>query len=361
MGAVVPILQHKPATPFTFTYPKSVRLVEVGPRDGLQNEKVIVNSQVKIELISRLVAAGLKNIEVTSFVSPKWVPQMADHAEVMRGIPRVPGVQYSCLTPNLKGFRDAVACGAEEVAIFAAASESFSHRNINCSIFDSLQRFKPIMEEAKAKGVRVRGYLSCVLGCPYEGYVSPMLVAKISRDLKDMGCYEVSLGDTIGVGNSGTVRAMLEAVSEVVSVDTIAVHFHDTYGQALANILVALQSGVSVVDSSVAGLGGCPYAKGATGNVATEDVVYMLNGLGISSGIDILKLIEAGVFISESANLRIQSRTAHALIAKQQKVKQELDDLIRGAQASNRVREHGLGGDETDDEFDKRYTNKDEF
>ncbi|CAL8271992.1 unnamed protein product [Merluccius merluccius] len=292
--------------------PARVKIVEVGARDGLQNEKTIVPAETKIRLIDMLSEAGLPVIEATSFVSPKWVPQMADQMEVMKGIRRKPGVCYPVLTPNLKGFQAAVEAGASEVAIFGAASELFSKKNINCSVEESLQRFEEVMVAAKEAGVPVRGYVSCVLGCPYEGKVAPSKVAHVAKRLYSMGCYEISLGDTIGVGTPGGMSEMLEAVSKVVPVGVLAVHCHDTYGQALANILVALQMGVSVVDSSVAGLGGCPYAQGASGNVATEDVVYMLHGLGIQTGVDLSKLMDAGAFICHSLNRRTNSKVSQA-------------------------------------------------
>ncbi|XP_026882890.2 hydroxymethylglutaryl-CoA lyase, mitochondrial isoform X1 [Electrophorus electricus] len=292
--------------------PEKVKIVEVGPRDGLQNEKTIVPADVKIRLIDMLSEAGLPVIEATSFVSPKWVPQMADQEEVMRGIHRKPGVSYPVLTPNLKGYRAAVKAGAMEVAIFGAASELFSKRNINCSVEESLQRFEEVMSAAREEKVPVRGYVSCVLGCPYEGSVSPSRVAEVAQRLYSMGCYEVSLGDTVGMGTPGGMAAMLEAVMREVPVHALAVHCHDTYGQALANILVALQNGVSVVDASVAGLGGCPYAQGASGNVATEDVVYMLHGLSIHTGVDLPKLMDAGSYICRSLNRRTSSKVAQA-------------------------------------------------
>ncbi|XP_069180488.1 hydroxymethylglutaryl-CoA lyase, mitochondrial-like isoform X2 [Procambarus clarkii] len=283
-------------------YPKQVRIVEVGPRDGLQNEKVLVPTDVKIEFINRLSQAGHQCVEVTSFVSPKWVPQLADHVEVMRGIKRVQGVSYPVLTPNLKGFEAAVAAGCEEVAIFGAASESFSLRNINCSIAESLKRFQDVVTEANRLGIRVRGYVSCVCGCPYEGPIDPKTVAMVAHAMYEMGCYEISLGDTIGVGTPGSMRRMLEEVMTLLPPHVLAVHCHDTYGQALPNILISLQMGISVVDASVAGLGGCPYAQGASGNVATEDVVYMLNGLHIETGVDLDKLIDAGNYICKVLN-----------------------------------------------------------
>lgn len=292
--------------------PKFVRMVEVGPRDGLQNEKSMVPTAVKVELVNRLSDAGLSVVEAASFVSPKWVPQMGDSAEVLAGITRKPGVRYAALTPNLKGLEGALAAKADEVAVFGAASESFSQKNINCSIAESLDRFAPVMEQAKAAGVPVRGYVSCVLGCPYEGEIAPKAVADVAERLFAMGCYEISLGDTIGTGTPTKAQLMIAAVAERVPVDKIAVHFHDTYGQALANILAALQMGVAVVDSSVAGLGGCPYAKGASGNVASEDVLYMLNGLGIETGVDLDKLIAAGAFISDAIGRPTASKVARA-------------------------------------------------
>ena len=261
-------------------YPSRVRIVEVGPRDGLQNEKAIVPLAVKVELIDRLSATGLSVVEAGAFVSPKWVPQMADTAEVLAGIRRRPGVAYPVLVPNTRGLEQAIAAGVEEIAIFGAASEAFSARNINCTIAESLDRFRPVAEAALGQGIRVRGYVSCVLGCPYQGEVPVSEVARVSKALLDLGCYEISLGDTIGVGTAGKARALIEQVSKAVPLENLAVHFHDTYGQALANIHACLEAGVAVVDASVAGLGGCPYAKGASGNVATEDVVYLLNGLG---------------------------------------------------------------------------------
>ena len=279
--------------------PQRVRIVDVGPRDGLQNEKKLVSTDTKVELIARLGAAGLKAIEATSFVSPKWVPQMGDNSEVMARIVRLPGVDYPVLTPNLKGFEAALAAGVKEVAVFGAASESFSQKNINCSIAESLDRFVPVVEAAKAAGIRVRGYVSCVLGCPYEGEIAPEAVASVAATLYAMGCYEVSLGDTIGVGTPGKTRRMLDTVARQVPMDKLAGHYHDTYGQALANIYASLQAGVATFDSSIAGLGGCPYAAGASGNVATEDVVFMLNGLGIDTGINLDALVDTALWISE--------------------------------------------------------------
>lgn len=274
--------------------PTNVRLVEVGPRDGLQNEKQPISVADKVRLVDDLSAAGLGYIEVGSFVSPKWVPQMAGSAEVFTQIQQRPGVTYAALAPNLKGFEDALAAGVKEVAVFAAASEAFSQKNINCSINDSLQRFVPVMEAAQQYGIRVRGYVSCVLGCPYEGEVAPEHVAAVAKELFAMGCYEVSLGDTIGTGTAGNTRTLFEVVGRDIPRDKLAGHFHDTYGQALANIYASLLEGISVFDSSVAGLGGCPYAKGASGNVASEDVLYLLNGLGIHTGINLEQLIAAG-------------------------------------------------------------------
>jgi isopropylmalate/homocitrate/citramalate synthase len=292
--------------------PSSVKIIDVGPRDGLQNEPGTVTTATKLALIERLADAGLKAIEVTSFVSPKWVPQMADHREVIRGLRARPGVRYPVLTPNLKGFEAALAAGVKEVAVFAAATETFSHKNINCSIDESLRRFESIIQAADAHDVRVRGYVSCVLGCPYEGEVSADVVARVASELSDMGCYEVSLGDTIGTGTPLKAARLVETVSARVPVTQLAAHFHDTYGQALANLLAVLQMGVSVIDSSVAGLGGCPYAKGASGNVATEDVVYMLDGMGIHSGVDLAALVDTARFISAELGRPPISRVATA-------------------------------------------------
>jgi isopropylmalate/homocitrate/citramalate synthase len=293
-----------------------VRLVEVGPRDGLQNEKREVPTKVKLELIERLADAGLPAVEATAFVSPKWVPQMADHTEVLEGIRRKPGVSYPVLTPNLKGFQAAHAAGAAEVAIFGAASEAFSQKNINCSIAESLERFRPVAGAAKQAGVKVRGYISCVLGCPYEGEVAPQKVAEVAAALYEMGCYEVSLGDTIGTGTPGKTKAMLAAVAARVPITKLAGHYHDTYGQALANIYASLELGVATFDSSVAGLGGCPYAKGASGNVATEDVVYMLNGLGIRTGVDLDKVVDIGQWICGVIGKEPASKAGKAIAAK---------------------------------------------
>ncbi|MCE9851541.1 hydroxymethylglutaryl-CoA lyase [Shewanella chilikensis] len=292
--------------------PPKVSLFEVGPRDGLQNE-TSVSTQAKIALIEALADAGVKRIEAASFVSPKWVPQMADSGEVLRGISRRAGVCYSALTPNLKGLELALDADADEVAVFAAASEGFSQKNINCSIEESIARFEPLLSRAKEQGIRVRGYVSCVLGCPYDGEIAPAEVARVADILHQLGCYEISLGDTIGVGTPLKARKMLETVAERVPVERLALHFHDTYGQALANILACLETGVSVVDTSVAGLGGCPYAKGASGNLASEDLVYMLHGMGIDTGIDLNKLARAGRQISQQLGRQTGSKVARAL------------------------------------------------
>jgi hydroxymethylglutaryl-CoA lyase len=295
--------------------PQRVRLVEVGPRDGLQNEARPVSLEDKVRLVNDLTDAGVGYIEVGSFVSPKWVPQMAGSAELFASIQRKDGVTYAALAPNLRGFEDALAAGVKEVAVFAAASESFSQRNINCSISESLDRFLPIMEAARLHGVQVRGYVSCVLGCPYEGDVSPQQVAAVANELYAMGCYEVSLGDTIGTGTPGATRRLFDVVAGQIPRGKLAGHFHDTYGQALVNIYAGLLEGIQVFDSSVAGLGGCPYAKGATGNVASEDVLYMLNGLGIATSIDLDKLIAAGQRISEAVGRSNGSRVARARLS----------------------------------------------
>ena len=300
-------------------FPKRVRIVEVGPRDGLQNEQRTVPTAVKLELIEKLARAGLQTIEATTFVSPKWVPQMADHGEIIRGLKRQSGVAYPVLVPNMKGFEAALAAGAEEVAVFAAASETFSQTNINCSIAESFERFRPVLQAARQHGVRVRGYVSCVLGCPYEGEIKPEAVASVAERLYDMGCYEISLGDTIGVGTPAKAQRMLEAVATHVPVEHLAGHYHDTYGQALVNIYVSLETGVTVFDSSVAGLGGCPYAPGAAGNVATEDLVYMLDGLGIDTGADLELVCEAGAFVCAALERESQSKVARAVAAKRQR------------------------------------------
>ena len=295
--------------------PKHVRLVEVGPRDGLQNEQQPISVADKVRLVDDLSAAGLSYIEVGSFVSPKWVPQMAGSAEVFAQIQQRPGITYAALAPNLRGFEAALHAGVREVAVFAAASEAFSQKNINCSIAESLERFVPLLAAAKQHGVRVRGYVSCVLGCPYDGSVPPEQVASVARELYAMGCYEVSLGDTIGAGTAGDTRRLFEVVGRDVPREKLAGHFHDTYGQALANIYASLLEGIHVFDSSVAGLGGCPYAKGATGNVATEDVLYLLNGLGISTGIEMDQLISAGQRICAVLGKPNGSRVARATLA----------------------------------------------
>jgi hydroxymethylglutaryl-CoA lyase len=296
--------------------PASVKIVEVGPRDGLQNETVNVPAEIKIELIEKLVDAGLKVVESGSFVAPKWVPQMASSAEVFQRVTKKPEVSYPMLAPNLKGLELAIDAGVEEVAIFPAASETFSKTNINCSIDESIERFGQVTQKALAHNIRVRGYISCVLGCPYEGEVSPAVVADIADRLIDMGCYELSLGDTIGVGTPGKSRALIERIMKRVPVAQLAGHFHDTYGQGLANVYAALECGVAVFDSSIAGLGGCPYAKGATGNIATEDVLYMLDGLNVETGIDMQKLLDAGVFINQFLGRDTSSRAARALLQK---------------------------------------------
>ena len=293
-----------------------VRIVEVGPRDGLQNEKQSIPTATKLELIERLAAAGLRDIEVTSFVSPKWVPQMADHLQIMRGLVRHEGVNYPVLTPNLKGFEAAVAAGASEVAVFAAASEGFSQKNINCSIDESIARFVPVFEAARRLGVKVRSYVSCVVACPYDGAIAPGKVADVAARLHELGSYEVSLGDTIGVGTPASVLAMLEAVAKRVPVTQLAGHYHDTYGMAVANVRASYGFGLRVFDSSIAGLGGCPYAKGATGNVATEDVVYLLHSLGADTGIDLDDLVDCGAWISAALDREVGSRVSRAILAK---------------------------------------------
>lgn len=296
--------------------PKKVRIVEVGPRDGLQNEKQAIPTAAKIQLIEMLVDAGLTYIEAGSFVNPKWVPQMADSAEVFAGITRKTNITYAALVPNVQGYERALAVNANEVAIFAAASEAFSQKNINCSISESIQRFETLICVAQAQKIPVRGYISCVAGCPYSGEIDPKTVATIANELLAMGCYEISLGDTIGVGTAGKIKHLIETVAKNIPTDKIAVHMHDTYGQALTNIYASLEMGVSAIDSSIAGLGGCPYAAGASGNVATEDLVYLLNGLGIAHGTDLQKLIQAGNYISNILNKPNQSKAAQAFINK---------------------------------------------
>jgi hydroxymethylglutaryl-CoA lyase len=297
------------------TLPKSVRIVEVGPRDGLQNEAKPVPVEVKVELIDRLTDAGHTTIEAGSFVSPKWIPQMANTDQVMARIRRKPGVGYPVLVPNKQGFNAAVEAKVDEVAVFAAASESFSRKNINCSIAESLERFAPVLEAAKQHNIKVRGYVSTVVGCPYEGDIAPAAVADLAQKMFAMGCYEISLGDTIGVGTPSKCIAMVEAVAAKVPREKLAVHFHDTYGQALANILAVMEHGIAIMDSAVAGLGGCPYAKGASGNVGSEDVVYMLNGMGIKHGVDLAKLAETGRFITAALGRQPASKVSQALAA----------------------------------------------
>ncbi|KAG0029933.1 hypothetical protein BGZ81_003275 [Podila clonocystis] len=293
-----------------------VKIVEVGPRDGLQNEKSVIPAETKIEFINRLSDTGLSVVEATSFVSPKWVPQMGDAKKVITGITKKEHVNYPCLTPNIKGLDSAIEAGVKEVAVFLAASDSFSKKNINCTVEESFDRVKPLIMKAQENGILVRGYVSCVVGCPYEGPISARKVAEVSKKLYDMGCYEISLGDTIGVGTPGTFRELINTVSQVVPLKALAVHCHDTYGQALANIHCALEMGVRVVDSSMAGLGGCPYAPGASGNVATEDVVYMLNGMHYETGVDLQKAIETGNWISEQLGKANGSKAARALTLK---------------------------------------------
>lgn len=309
-------MANTPHVNASHAYPSTATIFEMGPRDGLQNEKALIDVSHKVELVEGLAKAGLKKIETGSFVSPKWVPQMADSSEIFQKIQRQDGVLYTALTPNMKGFEAALAAGVSEVAIFGAASESFTQKNINCSIAESIERFEPIMVAAKEHNLPVRGYVSCVVGCPYEGDIVPEKVAEVSKILFEMGCYEVSLGDTIGVGTPVKIQAMLDAVLAHVPAQKLAVHFHDTYGQALPNILIALQNGINVIDSSVAGLGGCPYAKGASGNVSTEDVVYMLHGMGIETGIDLDKLVQVSAKITGALGRQPQSKVALAHLAK---------------------------------------------
>lgn len=295
------------------TFPHHIKIVEVSARDGLQNEDQILPAQVKIDFINQLSETGLPVIEVTSFVSPKWIPQLADHSEVYQGIQKKPNVSYPVLVPNLKGLEDAIAAGVKEISVFASPSEEFSQRNTNCSVTQSLHRIAEVVEVAKKKRIRIRAYLSCVLGCPYEGKIAPEKVGELGEILLRMGCYEISLGDTIGVGTPPKIKRLLEIVSRHVPLKYLAVHFHDTYGQALVNIYSSLEFGIGVIDSSVAGLGGCPYAKGAAGNVATEDVVHMLNGMGIDTGVDLKKLMAAGRFISSQLGRMPQSKVNLAL------------------------------------------------
>jgi hydroxymethylglutaryl-CoA lyase len=301
---------------------EAVRIVEVGPRDGLQNEKQTVTTETKLELIERLAQAGLRAIEATAFVSPKWVPQMSDHSEILQRLNRHARVSYPVLAPNMKGYEAAVAAGAKEVAVFAAASETFSQRNINCSIAASMERFKPMFAAAKIDGIKVRGYVSCVVACPYEGPVAPEQAARVSSELFQLGSYEVSLGDTIGVGTPASVLRMLEAVAKQVPKERLAGHYHDTYGMAAANVLASYEFGLRTFDSSVSGLGGCPYAKGATGNVATEDVIYLLSGLGADTGVDLDKLIDTSAWISERLKREPGSKVTRAVLAKRAKATQ---------------------------------------
>ncbi len=295
-----------------YNLPKKVKIIDVSPRDGLQNEKQVIDLVTKLELIERLGQSGAKNIEVTGFVSPKWVPQLADSSQLCEQLIHHKNINYSSLVPNLKGMELAIAGGMKEVAVFTAASESFTQKNINCSIDESLERFKPVISLAKEHDIRVRGYVSCVLGCPYEGEINPRKVAEVTKKLFELGCYEVSLGDTIGTGTPLKAQKMLTQCTEITSVETLALHFHNTYGQALANIYACLELGAHIIDASVAGLGGCPYAKGASGNIATEDVVYMLEGMGIETGIDLKKLIQTGQWISQKLNKSNNSHVGKA-------------------------------------------------
>ncbi|MEX1033778.1 MAG: hydroxymethylglutaryl-CoA lyase [Cellvibrionaceae bacterium] len=299
----------------SFQLPDKVRLVEVGPRDGLQNETQALDIDSKLQLIERLVAAGLKTIEAGSFVNPRWVPQMADSDELFQALPTMTEVTFTALTPNLKGLERAIKAGVREVAVFAAATESFSQKNINCSIDESMERFRPVVEKSREHGIAVRGYISCVVACPYEGSVSPQAVQKIASKLLSMGCYEISLGDTIGAGTPRQIVTLLQELGQTITMGRLAMHLHDTYGQAIANTYAALQAGVAAFDCSVAGLGGCPYAPGASGNVATEDVVYLLNGLGIEHGVDLNRLIEAGRFISEKLDRDYRPKAGVAMMA----------------------------------------------
>jgi hydroxymethylglutaryl-CoA lyase len=301
------------------TLPSKVKIVEVGPRDGLQNEKETISAEVKIELVNRLTQAGFSNIEAASFVSPKWVPQMATSTEVMAGIARKPGVIYSALTPNMKGFEAALAAKADEVVIFGAASEAFSQKNINCSIAESIERFRDVAEAAKQNKLRLRGSISCAFGCPYQGEVSPESVADVVRRMRELGCDEIDIADTIGVGTPKKVQAVMERVAKEFAIERLSGHFHDTYGQALANIYASMEVGISIFHSSVAGLGGCPYAKGATGNVSSEDVLYMMNGLGVETGIDLDAVVDAGQFISQHLGRKAVSRAGNAIAAKRTK------------------------------------------
>lgn len=297
-------------------FPQTVKIVEVGPRDGLQNEKNFLPTAIKIEFINRLSQSGYTAIETTSFVAPKWIPQLADHSEVFAQIKKYSHISYSVLVPNQQGFEAALTLGVKEVAIFTAASQSFTHKNINCSIEESFERFTPIIKEAIANNIKVRGYVSCALGCPYEGDIAPSVVANIAKQLYELGCYEISLGDTIGVGTPLKAQKMLETVASNVPIQYLAGHFHDTYGQALANIFAVMELGMNVFDSSIAGLGGCPYAKGASGNVATEDLVYMLHGMNIQTGLDLAGIIDTGIFICDQLGKSSRSKVAIAMMAK---------------------------------------------
>jgi hydroxymethylglutaryl-CoA lyase len=298
------------------TLPKRVQIVDVGPRDGLQNEKQLIPADVKVELVDRLTDAGFPNIEVTSFVSPKWVPQMSDAADVMARIRRKPGVVYSVLVPNIKGFEGALAAKADEIVVFAAASEAFSQRNINCSIDESIERFRPVTQAAQQHGMRIRGAISCALGCPYQGEVEASAVAHVAQRMKEIGVQHIGVADTIGTGTPENTKRVMDAVLKVYEIDAVSGHFHDTYGMATANVYACLELGISTFDSSIAGLGGCPYAKGATGNVATEDVLYLLNGLGIETGIDFVKAVQTGQWISGILNRKAHSRAGNAVTAK---------------------------------------------
>ncbi|MGE4348816.1 MAG: hydroxymethylglutaryl-CoA lyase [Candidatus Berkiella sp.] len=293
-----------------------IKIVEVGPRDGLQNEKNILSTELKLNLIHKLIDAGLKTIEVTSFVSPKWVPQMADHTELVMQLPKTAGVRTLALVPNAKGLANATAAGIDSIAVFAAASESFSQKNINCSIAQSLDNFKQVIAQAKTQKQWVRGYISCVLGCPYEGHIAPTQVLSVANALYAAGCDEISIGDTIGVGTAKQAQSLIRDLKSSIPIDKLAVHFHDTYGQALANIYACMEEGITIIDSSVSGLGGCPYAKGASGNVATEEVVYMLHGMGLKTGIDLEKLINAGQYICDALHIKNRSKVANALLNK---------------------------------------------
>jgi hydroxymethylglutaryl-CoA lyase len=297
-------------------FPKKVKIVEVGPRDGLQNEKVFIPTVIKIDFINRLSDCGFKTIETTSFVSPKWIPQLSDHREVFEKIHKNPTISYPVLIPNMQGFEEALSVGVKEIAVFTAASETFSKKNTNCSIAESLQRFIPILDKAHESQIKVRGYISCVLGCPYEGDIQPEKVAKVAKQLFNLGCTEISLGDTIGVGTPLKTKKMFEFVAKEVPIQKLAGHFHDTYGQALANIYASLEMGIDIFDSAIGGLGGCPYAKGASGNIATEDLIYLLHGMNIETGLDLERIVETDLFICEQLGIKTRSKVATALLAK---------------------------------------------